>query len=530
MPAPAAFVPFRNPAFRMLWIATTISNIGGWVQNTGAGWLMTSLTTSPLMVSLVQVASMLPVFLLALPAGALADIMDRRRFLILTQIWILATALILCLLTATGTLGPWGLLALTFCIGMGAAVNFPTFGATTPELVRREDLVQAIVLNAMGFNLARALGPALGGLVLGWAGAEVAFALNATCFLYLTIALLLWRRAPEKELAPREGLMDAIGSGLRYVVASPVMRGIILRATACFFAGTAVWGLMPVLVRYRLGLGPGAYGMMLGAMGVGAVTAGFFLPALRRRLSNSRTVVVCACGVGLAMIALGLSSHWLPAGLAMLFYGASWLGMTSSLGAAAQLAARPWVRARAIGLFQVATFGAMALGSACGGIGAALVGVPTTLIASGCLGIALAFATRRLPMEAAPPPPVAPLPAEPVPEAPAPELLPSLATDEARLLESVRYNVPAASRAAFLAAMAEVRGVRLRAGAIVWRLYEDVAHPERYVELWAVRSWTDHLREQSRLSEQDHATLAAAAAFQEAGSAPEAERFVQLPV
>ncbi|SHK18145.1 Predicted arabinose efflux permease, MFS family [Roseomonas rosea] len=529
MPAPAAFIPFRNPAFRMLWTATLISNIGGWVQSTGAGWLMTSLSPSPVMVSLVQVASMLPVFLLALPAGALADIMDRRRFLIFTQVWICAAALLLCALTAAGLLGPWGLLAFTFLIGIGAAANFPAFGATTPELVVREDLVQAIVLNAMGFNLSRAIGPALGGIVLGWAGAEVAFALNAACYLYLTGALLLWKRSPEAETTPREGLLDAMGSGVRYVLASPVMRGIIIRATLLFFAGSAVWGLLPILVRFRLGLGPYAFGLMLGAMGAGAVMASFGLPALRSRISRSNIVLLCACGMGLAIIALGLSPHWLPAGLAMLVYGASWLGMTSTLSAASQLAARPWVRARAIGLFQVATFGAMVLGSTLGGVGGALIGVPHTLVVFGLGAILLGILSRRLPLEPAANIPIPARLSEPVPEAPAPEILRSL-TEEARLLESVRYAVPTASRDAFLAAMAEVRGVRLRAGAIVWRLYEDLAHPERYIELWAVRSWSDHLREQSRLSEQDHAILAAAAAFQQEGTAPEAERFVQLPI
>jgi MFS family permease len=530
MPAPAAFVPFRNPAFRMLWIATLVSNIGGWVQSTAAGWLMTSLSPSPVMVSLVQVATLLPVFLLALPAGALADTMDRRRFLIATQIWLIATAIILCVLTAAGVLGPWGLLALTFCIGMGAAANFPAFGATTPELVPREDLVQAIVLNGMGFNLARAVGPALGGVVLGWAGAQFAFALNAICFCVLITALFFWKRAPDADTTPREGLVDAMGSGVRYVLASPVMRGIIIRSTLSFFAGSAVWGLLPLLVRFQLGLGPEAFGMMLGAMGVGAVAASFALPSLRNVMTRSNTVVGCGIGIGLSMTLLGLSHHWLPAGIAMLLYGASWLGMTSTLGAAAQMAARPWVRARALGLFQVATFGAMALGSTLGGVGGATIGVPYTVVAFGLTSVILSLVVRHLPIESGPAAPARPNQVEPVPEAPAPELLPTLRTAEARLLESVRYAVPATSRDAFLHAMAEVRGVRLRAGATFWRLYEDVAHPERYVELWSVRSWTDHLREQSRLSEHDHTILAAAAAFQQEGTAPEAERFVQLPV
>lgn len=530
MQAPAAFLPFRHPAFRTLWLATLVSNIGGWIQSTGAGWLMTSLSPSPVMVSLVQVASLLPVFLFALPAGALADIMDRKRFLLGTQLWIFATALVLCGLTAAGLLGPWGLLALTFLIGIGAAANFPAFAATTPELVPRGDLVQAIVLNAMGFNLARAIGPAVGGVVLGWAGAQVAFGLNAACFLVLITALFLWKRVPEVETTPKERLLPAIQSGVRYVLASPVMRGVIIRSTLAFFAGSAVWGLLPLIVRFRLGLGPAAFGLMLGAMGVGAVACSFFLPALRNRLSRSDTVVACTCAVGIAIILLGLSHHWAPAGFAMLLYGAAWLGMTSTLSASSQLAARPWVRARAIGLFQVCTFGALALGSTLAGIGGEFIGIPATLLAFGAASIALALLTRHLPLEAAPVAPAAAHLTEPLPEAPDPDLLPALRGDDGRVLESVRYAVPTASRSAFLAAMAEVRGVRLRAGAIVWRLYEDVAHPERYVELWAVGSWTDHLREQARLSEADHAILAAAVAFQIEGTQPEAERFVQLPV
>ena len=530
MQAPAAFLPFRHPAFRTLWLATLVSNIGGWIQSTGAGWLMTSLSPSPVMVSLVQVASLLPVFLFALPAGALADIMDRKRFLLGTQLWIFATGLVLCGLTAAGLLGPWGLLALTFCIGIGAAANFPAFAATMPELVPRGDLVQAIVLNAMGFNLARAIGPAVGGVVLGWAGAEFAFGLNAACFLVLIAALFTWKREPEVETTPKERLLPAIQSGVRYVLASPVMRGVIIRSTLAFFAGSAVWGLLPLIVRFRLGLGPAAFGLMLGAMGVGAVACSFFLPALRNRLSRSDTVVACTFGVGIAIILLGLSQHWAPAGFSMLLYGAAWLGMTSTLSASSQLAARPWVRARAIGLFQVCTFGALALGSTLAGIGGEFIGIPATLLAFGAASIVLALLTRHLPLEAAPVAPPAAHLAEPMPDAPDPVLLAGLRGDEDRVLESVRYAVPTASRDAFLAAMAEVRGVRLRAGAIVWRLYEDVAHPERYVELWAVGSWTDHLREQARLSEADHAILAAAVAFQIEGTQPEAERFVQLPV
>jgi MFS family permease len=274
-PSAGAFAPLRHPVFRALWIANLASNTGMWIQNTGAGWLMTSLAPSPLMVSLVQAAAMLPVFLFALPGGALADILDRRLTLIAAQLWIAVMGVLLAALTAAGVLGPWGLLALTFAIGAGTALNFPAWAATTPELVPREDLVGAIALNGIGFNLARALGPALGGFVLAAAGPAAAFALNALTFFALLGALIAWRRpAGPRATMPRERLLGAMRAGLRFVAAAPAMRAAILRACAFFFFASAVWALLPVVVREQLGLGPAVFGLMLAVVGAGAVAAG----------------------------------------------------------------------------------------------------------------------------------------------------------------------------------------------------------------------------------------------------------------
>ncbi len=528
MAIPSAFAPLRHPTFRMLWFATLVSNVGGWIQNTGAGWLMTTLDGRPLMVSLVQAANLLPVFLLALPAGALADIVDRRRFLIAAQLWMSGMALVLCVLTTSGQVGPWGLLALTFALGMGSAVNFPAWAAVTPELVPRADLTQAIVLNGIGFNLARALGPAFGGLLVGLAGPEAAFALNAVCFFALVAALLAWRREATPLRLPNEHFLPAMRTGVRFVSASPALRGTIGRALVTFFAGAAIWGLLPLVVRQRLGLGPEAFGLMLGAMGAGAVAAGVVLPRLRARMSRSRLVVSATVGLGASLAVLGLSTHWLPAGAAMLFYGACWISAASTLSASAQLAAPSWVRARAMGLFQVATFGAMAAGSTLAGLAGSVVGIPAALAGFGAMGAAGAFLVRRLPLELlAPAPPPADI-LNPAPEAPSPELASLLAQGSGRVLEAVRYAVGPADRAAFLDAMREVRGVRLRAGALTWRLYEDVAHPERFVELWAVGSWTEHLREESRMTEQDSHALVRATALHEGADPPQAVRYLNL--
>jgi MFS family permease len=534
---PSAFVPLRHRTFRFLWLATLASNIGMWMQNTAAGWMMTSLDPSPFMVSLVQAASMLPVFLLALPSGALADIVDRRRFLIGAQLWMLFMALLLTLLAATDALGPWGLLALTFGIGAGTALNFPAWAATTSELVPREDLVGAVALNGIGFNLARAAGPAFGGFAIAAAGPEAAYALNALAFLLLIVALVAWRRPRSRaSTLPKEHLVGAMRAGLRYVAASPTMQSAILRACAFFLPAAAVWGLLPLHVRGQLGLGPEAFGAMLGVMGFSAVGAGFILPTLRARMDRGTLVFRASLLVSVAMGWLALSEHWLPAAVCMAFYGAGWIAAGSTLAVAAQIAAPAWVRARSIAIYQLSFFGVMAFGSALAGWIGARFGVGPALAAAAVGGIVLAFAVRpwRLDPAAVPAAPAArqaegaAVVAVPVPEAPAAELRGLLGERSGRVLEVVRYSIDPADRNAFLETMREVRRVRLRSGALTWRLYEDVAHPERWAEFWIVENWTEHLREALRLTEGDRAALTRAAVLHRADAPPEASRYLNV--
>jgi len=526
---PAAFVPLRHPAFRLLWFANLIANTGMWMQNTGAGWLMTSLAPSPIMVSLVQVASLLPVFLLALPAGALADIVDRRKFLLVAQAWVAACGLVLAVLTFTGTLGPWGLIALTFAIGAGTAMNSPAWSATTPEVVPRADLAQAIVLNGIGFNMTRAVGPAIGGLIVAWAGPEATFALNAVCFLAVIVALLAWKREPTHRTGPREHFVSAMRAGIGFARASPVLRATMIRGVVFFLFGAAVWGLLPLLVRKQLGLGPEWFGIMLAAMGVGAVGAGFLMPLLRGRLDRGGTVTAASILGGGALVLLGQASAAWVAALAMLLYGVAWLAGASTLQASAQLAVPAWVRARAIGIYQLATFGALATGAALGGWAGEALGLGLALGTAGTICALGALAVRHLrieppaPVESAPPAALVPAP-EPADAA----LRGALNEKSGQVLEVVRYQIAPADRDAFLAAMAECRQVRLRSGALGWRLFEDIAHAERWVELWAVESWTDHLREAERLTDWDRAALARAAALHQGSAPPEAARYLNI--
>jgi len=532
MPLPAALAPLRHPAFRLLWLANLVGNTGLFVQQTAAGWLMTSLDPSPFMVALVQAASLVPVFLLALPAGALADILDRRLFLIAAQAWMCAVALLLFALEVSGALGPWGLLACTFALGAGLAMSFPGWAATTPELVPREDLVPAIALNGIGFNLTRAVGPAIGGAAVALAGPGAAFALNALCLVAMAAGLLRWKREARSSRMPREHFVSAVRAGARFVAAAPAMRATILRACAFFLFGSAVPGLLPLVVREQLGLGPDAFGLLLGAMGVGAVLAGFGLPWARKRWLRDRNGMVLAGSLlcAASMLVLGAAPHWSVAAPGMMLYGVAWISTASTLQAAAQMAAPAWVRARAIGIYQMCFFGALALGSALSGWLGERIGVQGSMLIFAAGAAAAALAARPWSLEwggevAGTAGPAAPLPQ---PDPAAPELRALLHGGENRVLEAVRYAIPADRRAAFLAAMEEVRLVRLRSGAVAWRLYEDVAHPERFVELWAVDSWADHLREASRLTESDRAALAAAAALHAGDGAPEAARYVNV--
>ncbi len=527
MALPAALAPLRHPVFRSLWIAGLAANTGLWVQNTGAAWMMTSLAPSPVMVSLVQAASMLPVFLLALPAGALADILDRRRMLIAAQCWMAAMGVLLALLAFSGGLGAWGLLALTFGIGAGTALIFPAMAATTPELVPREDLVQAIALNGIGFNLARALGPAIGGFVIAMSGVEASFILATGGFFVMVAALVLWRRPRRTDTLPPEHFVSAMRSGVFFVAASPGLRAAILRACAFFFFTAAVWGLLPILVRGRLGLGPDAFGLMLTAMGAGAVTAGFALPYLRGNATRGMVVFRFSLLAAVSIALLGAIPHWLPAAVGMVAFGVAWIGAASTLQAAAQLASPAWVRARAIGIYQLSFFGALAAGSAIWGILGSIIGVAETLLLAAVLGAGAAWLVRDWRID---PPATAAAPTAmlPVPEAPAAEFADALGEHSGRLLEVVRYTVAAENRARFVALMAEMRRLRLRNGARVWRLYEDIAHPERFAELWVMESWTDHLREAGRMDGSDLATLARAAAFHHGDAPPEASRYLNL--
>jgi MFS family permease len=531
MRLPAALVPLRNATFRGLWTANVVAWLGTWLQNTGAGWLMTSLAPQPLIVAMVQAATIMPVFLLALPGGALADIVDRRIFLIGAQFWTMLAAAVLALLTLAHLMTAFWLLAFTFCIGIGSALTAPAWSAIVPELVPREDLVQAIALNGIGFNLTRAIGPALAGFLILLGGSSLAFSLYAVSIVAVLVSLFTWRRGRRFTGLPREHLLSAMRAGVRFVRNTPAIQFAMVRTIAYSIPCAAPWALLPLLVREHLGLGPGMYGVILGMMGFGGVASGMVLPQVRGRFSRGTTVIGCSLFSCAGIALLGVSRHWLPAACGMLLFGIGWTSAYATIQAAAQLVCPPWVRARSLAIYQLAQNGALTVGSFAWGWIGGQIGIADTLLVAAGIGVVLALAVRNFSIDqmlARAEPTITEAASLPVPEAPAAELMPLLRKARGRVMETTYYRVAQSQRPAFLAIMAEVRMVRGRAGAVFWQLYEDVAHPEGWLEMWSMESWTDHLREVIRLSEEDKAALARAGAFQCGDEGPRPARYITV--
>ncbi|MGH7051710.1 MAG: MFS transporter [Acetobacteraceae bacterium] len=515
MRLPAALKPLEHPAFFSLFMANLITSLGTWMQNTGAGWLMTILRPNALTVSLVQAATILPICLLALPAGAIADIVDRRRFLILTQLEMLLAAALLAVLTAIGATNAWTLLLLTFAVGVGTAMNGPAWQAIIPETVPRADLGQAVALNSVSFNIARAVGPAIAGGIVAVFGPALAFALNALSFLSPVHALAAWRRPPDTSTLPREHILSAIAAGIRFVRHTPRVKVAILRVSVYYLPAAAPWALLPLVVRQQLHLGAGVFGVLLGLMGVGAVGAGMLLPTLHRVFPRGDLTLAASLISCLGMMLLAFSRHWPLAALAMLLFGTGWVIAGSLTQTATQFAAPPWVRARALGTYQFFSNGALVVGAFFWGWLGTRVGLPWTMATAAVLGFGLALGAGRFVLEA-----VATQVASPPSE---PQFL---ARARGQILEIEAYRVPAPARERFLAIMAEVQHVRGRGGAQFWRLQKELGRRDGWLEIWSMPSWTEHLREDDRLTEADRAVLARARAFLNAGETGQPRRYI----
>ena len=392
---PVALVPLATPIFRWIWLGALISNLGSWMQNVGAAWLMVSLSHSPLLIALVQTASTLPVFLLGVPAGVIADRVDRRRLLLVTQSWMLAAATALGVLTLMGRTGPWTLLALTFALGIGTSMNSPAWQATIPQLVAREQLPAAVALNSVQFNVARSLGPALGGVVVAVWSPGIAFLLNAISFLAVIVVLAAWRKKPHQNPDDGEGFFEATLAGARYVQQSAVLNAVLTRTAAFIFFASAIWALLPVVAAHEMGGSSSVYGILLGCLGAGSVISAISFAHLHKRVKADRLLLVGTLLYTIATLGLGGLNRFDLLAVAMLAGGVAWMGVMSTFNVTAQLSLPGWVRARALSFYIFTYQAGLALGSWTWGEVALRVGARRALfLAAGGLVLSLLLAPR----------------------------------------------------------------------------------------------------------------------------------------
>jgi len=485
----STWAPLRVKVFRWLWLASLVSNTGAWMQTVGAQWLLVHAANAAILVSLVQTADMLPDVLFAIVGGVLADTLDRRHLLIAVQVGLAIAGAALAALTIAGQISPALLLMFTFVIGSGSAFITPAYQSLVPELVPREDVPSAVQLNSINVNIARAVGPAIAGILIAHLGVGADFALNAGTFLVYAIVVVLWR--PSSDLAPQlpERFLSALRAGGRYVRYSPVVRRILLRAALFLFPASALWGLLPLVASRRLGLGPSGYGLLLGALGVGAIAGASVLSRARARLSSNGLVALASGVFGAALVAVALWHSTTGVVLVLIPTGMTWVWMLATLNTSLQLFLPAWVRARGLSIYQMVLFGAQGLGALVWGVVADAFGLTTAfLVAAGLLAAGTAsiriwplFETSNMDRTTV--------------VRPDPIVAVETKSDAGPVMVWTSYSIPPEREIEFKRAMSRVRESRLRTGATEWRLFRNGEQPGVFEEIFFVDSWDEHLRQ-----------------------------------
>jgi predicted MFS family arabinose efflux permease len=517
-----ALSPFRVPVFRRVWFASLASNFGGLIQSVGAAWLMLEMTAQAGMVALVQTSVALPVVLLSLLGGAIADSWDRRRVMLGAQGFMLIVSALLALCAWLQVLTPWLLLAFTFLIGCGSSFHAPAWQASVQDMVPRPQVPAAVALNSMGFNLARSTGPAIGGAIVAAAGAAAAFAVNALSYVGLIAVLWRWQPGYEPPLLPRERLGSAMAAGLRYVTLSPTIRTVLLRSVAFGLGAGAVLALLP-LIAARLGAGGAlGYGLLLGAFGLGAVCAALGSAQLRTRLSTEALVQAASVVFALALVVVATRPVFALTALMMLGAGGGWVLALSNLNVAVQLAAPRWVVARALSLYQMAAFGGLAVGSWLWGqlaeshsVEAALLGAAGALLGSAALG-------WLLPLEQS-----AQRDLDPLRRYEEPVTAVAVESRTGPVVVTIEWIIDEPDIVPFLNAMAERRRIRRRDGAHQWVLLRDLHDPRLWIERYKTATWLDYLRHNSRITRDDAVVPERLRALHRGEGSPKVRRMIE---
>ena len=514
--------PFRHRIFRDIWIASLVSNFGGLIQSVGASWMMVSLASSPQFVALVQASTTLPIMLLSLWAGAVADNLDRRLVMLWSQGFMLVVSATLAACAWLGLLSPWLLLGFTFLIGCGTAINGPAWQASVGDMVPRPALPGAISLNSLGFNIARSAGPAIGGLIVAAAGAAAAFLANAVSYVGLIVVLARWKPETPPRLLPRERLGVAMGAGLRYVAMSPNLRVVMLRAGLFGLAASAVPALMPLVARDLMGGGALTYGVLLGAFGVGAVGGALASSRLRRRLTNERIVLLGGLALALGGAATAVSPVMAGTIVALMLAGAGWVLALSTFNVTVQMASPRWVVARGLALYQMMAFGGMAAGSWLSGVVAEDRGVATALLVAASVQIAGALLGFRMPL-----PQVEDLNLDPLSRWTEPETAVPIERRSGPVVVSIEYRIAQKDIVTFLRVMDERGRIRRRDGARHWTLLRDLGDPLLWVERYHVPTWLDYVRHNQRRTHADADNSAQISALHQGPDAPVVHRMIE---
>jgi len=519
----STFAPFQSPVFAAIWTASLISNFGSLIQAVGAAWMMTSIAPSADMVALVQASTTLPIMLLSLPSGATADVWDRRLVMIIAQALMLLVAGALSVIGYLGLITPWLLLALTFLIGCGTALYGPAWQSSVGEQVSRADLPSAVALNSLAFNLARAAGPAIGGVIVAQAGPPAAFLANALSYVGLIVVLILWRRPRPAALLPPENVVMAIGAGVRYARLSPEIRTVLVRGIVFGLLGSTVWALMPLIARDLIGGNAVTYGVLLGAFGTGAVLGALGLAALRERLTNERIVQISTAGFGASSIVTALSAWHALSMVALMIGGACWVLALSTFNVTVQTSSPRWVVGRTVAIYQMVTFGGLAIGSWLSGEVASEFGLARCLMLSGVLMVVSTLLGRWLPLRQP-----EGLNLDPsrtwssVNRAQLERLM-----DSGPVVVTVEYRIAPPDTEGFRLAMKELRRIRRRDGAKRWSLMQDLAVPEIWLERYHSPNWIEHVRRHHRFTVSDQEIEQRVLAFHQGEQPPRIRHLIE---
>ena len=490
--AASTWAPLQVRLFRALWVATLVSNIGTWMQTVGAQWLLVHRAHAAILVSLVQTAALLPSVLLSFVGGVLADTFDRRKLLVAVQLGMVLTGAGLTALTFAHQMPPALLLTFTFMLGSGAALTAPAYQSLVPDLVSRDEVPAASALSSINVNMARAIGPAIAGILIAQLGVGAVFGLNTATFLVFVLTVAAFRHHLRAGPDNPEHFLSAFRAGGRYVRHAPVVRRILLRAALFLVPGSAAWALLALIATERLNLGSSGYGLLLGALGLGAIGGALVLPWTRSRLSRNSLVVVTTVVYSATLLAIGVLRETWVVLLVLLPAGAAWMTFLSTINASLQLFLPRWVRARGLSLYQAILFGAQAVGAAIWGFMTGAIGLQTTFIVAAAVMFMSAVSVSFWPLLE-----TADMNRETVTHWAEPLLAIEPDPESGPVAVMVSYSVSPSNEVAFVRAMDKVRSSRRRTGAIRWRLYRDAGHPQSFVELFVVPSWEEHLRQHS---------------------------------